>query len=120
MTYEEFTAGVDEYCELFYEKGLKKQANKLLFEFADNFKKNVSQTDKDEILCRFCRELVEEEKFPEFRKFRLSLPFQLSTCRKCAGKISFSGSTTSRTIKKTNTAPTRYLNARITTPSAIN
>ena len=78
MTYEEFTAGVDEYCELFYEKGLKKQANKLLFEFADNFKKNVSQTDKDEILCRFCRGLLEEEKFPEFRKFRLSLPFQLS------------------------------------------
>lgn len=78
MTFDEFKAGVDKYSELFYGKGLKKQANKLLFEFADNFKKNVPQSDGDEILYRFCREILEEGKFPEFRGYGLRLPFQLS------------------------------------------
>lgn len=78
MTYDEFKTAIVEYCELFYNKGLKKQANKKLFEFADNFKKDVPQTEKDDILFRFCRELLEEEKFPEFRSFHFSLPFQIS------------------------------------------
>lgn len=78
MTYEEFAEGIGEYRALF-DKGLKKQANKLLFEFADNFKKNVPQSEGDEILCRFCREFLDEGKFTEFRIYGSShLPFQLT------------------------------------------
>ncbi len=77
MTYEEFTEGIGEYRTLF-DKGLKKQANKQLFEFTDSFKKNVSEEQRDEILERFCRELIDGDGFPEFKCYHLSLPFQLS------------------------------------------
>lgn len=78
MNYEEFCAGLREYWELF-DKGLKKQANKYLFEFADDFKKNVPQAEADELLCRFCRECLDEDHFPEFKRFGfLRLPFQLT------------------------------------------
>ena len=55
MTYDEFLVALGEYWELF-EKGLKKQANKLLFKFAEDFKANVPQERADELLCRFCRD----------------------------------------------------------------
>lgn len=78
MTYEEFTAGIGEYKELF-DKGLKKQANKLLFGFTDKFKANVPQADGDKILCRFCREFLDEGKFAEFRIYGSPhLPYQLT------------------------------------------
>lgn len=78
MTYEEFSAEIGRYKELF-DKGLKKQANKQLFEFADKFKRGVSQTAGDEILCRFCRELLDEDKFFEFYLYgSLRLPYQLT------------------------------------------
>ncbi len=79
MTYEEFTAGLGEYRELF-DKGLKKQANKYLFAFAEDFNNNVPLSEADEILFRFCRELFDEGKFPEFRIYdSLRVPFQLSS-----------------------------------------
>lgn len=78
MTYEEFTAGIGEYKELF-DKGLKKPANKLLFEFTDKFKENVPRAEGDEILCRFCREFLDEGKFEEFRIYGSpDLPYQLT------------------------------------------
>ncbi|MDE6732174.1 MAG: hypothetical protein K2J77_04790 [Oscillospiraceae bacterium] len=78
MTYEEFTAGLGEYSALF-EKGLKKQANKLLFAFVEDFQKNVPQDNADELLFRFCREFYDEGKFPDFRIYGSPrLPFQLT------------------------------------------
>ena len=78
MTYEEFSAEIGRYKELF-DKGLKKQANKQLFEFADKFKREISQENYDDILCRFCRELLDEGKFPEFCIYGSPrLPFQLT------------------------------------------
>lgn len=78
MTYEEFADGIGEYRELF-DKGLKKRANKLLFEFADKFKANVPQAEGDGILCRFCREFLDEGRFEEFRIYGSPhLPYQLT------------------------------------------
>ena len=73
MTYNEFLSGVLKYWELF-DKGLKKQANKFLFEFSESFKETVSEENADEVLCRFCREYLDEKKFP----VRRDLPFQLT------------------------------------------
>ncbi len=78
MTYEEFCAGLGEYSALFG-KGLKKQANKVLFGFADEFKRNVPQEQADGILFRFCREFYDGDGFPELKEHGgMSLPFQLS------------------------------------------
>lgn len=81
MTYEEFKAGVGEYIEL-VDKGLKKQANKLLFEFVDGFKANVSENEADGILYLFCRDILEDGGYPKFREFGFrgtsQLPFQLT------------------------------------------
>lgn len=78
MTYEEFTARLGEYSTLF-EKGLKKQANKYLFAFVEDFNKNVSRENADELLFRFCREFYDEGKFPDFRTYGSPrLPFQLT------------------------------------------
>ena len=77
MTYEEFTAGIGEYSALF-ENGLKKQANKYLFEFTEEFKKSVTQEQADDILFRFCREFYDEGGFPELREHGcIRLPYQL-------------------------------------------
>lgn len=77
MTYEDFTARLGEYSALF-EKGLKKQANKYLFAFAEDFKKNVPQDNADELLFRFCREFYDEGCFPELREHGcIRLPYQL-------------------------------------------
>ncbi len=81
MTYEEFKSGVDEYIGL-VDKGLKKQANKRLFEFADGFKANVSEAESDGILYQFCRDILEDGGYPKFWEFGFrgtsQLPFQLS------------------------------------------
>lgn len=50
MTYDEFCAGLSEYSALF-RKGLKKQANKFLFKFAEDFNENVPQSERDVLLC---------------------------------------------------------------------
>ena len=49
MTYEEFIGGIEKYWELF-EHGLKKQANKFLFVFTDDFKRNVPQDEGDALI----------------------------------------------------------------------
>lgn len=81
MTYGEFKAGVDEYIEL-VDKGLKKQANKRLFEFTDRFRANVPEDEADDILCLFCHDILEDGGYPKFREFGFrgttQLPFQLS------------------------------------------
>ena len=76
MTYEEFIAGTEKYWGLF-EKGLKKQANKFLFGFAEQFG-DVPQDEGDAILCRFCREYIDGDRFDGHKRFGLSLPFQLT------------------------------------------
>ncbi len=74
MTYNEFLSGIGEYKELF-EKGLKKQANKLLFKFAEDFKANLGKAEADDILFRFCREYLDEKCLPFADK---DLPFQIT------------------------------------------
>lgn len=77
MTYDEFLAGIGEYWELF-EKGLKKQANKFLFGFAEDFKRSVPRDEGDVLLFKFCREYIDGDRFDEHKRFGLSLPFQLT------------------------------------------
>ncbi|MCX4356239.1 MAG: hypothetical protein OSJ43_08445 [Oscillospiraceae bacterium] len=77
MTYEEFIDGIERYWE-FFEQGLKKQANKFLFGFTEEFKQRVPQTEGDELLCRFCREYIDGTRFDDHKRFGLSLPFQLT------------------------------------------
>lgn len=77
MTYEEFIGEIDKYWELF-ERGLKKQANKHLFAFAERFKSEVPQTEGDELLFRFCRDYIDGDVFDGHKRFGLSLPFQLT------------------------------------------
>lgn len=77
MTYEEFCAGIGKYSAL-WNKGLKKQANKALAAFAEDFKKNVPQDNADELLFRFCREFYDEGGFPELKEHGcIRLPYQL-------------------------------------------
>lgn len=77
MTYEEFCAGIGEYSAL-WNKGLKKQANKALFAFAEDFKNNVPQSNADELMFRFCREFYDEGGFPELKEHGcIRLPYQL-------------------------------------------
>ncbi len=77
MTYEEFCAGISEYAAL-WNKGLKKQANKALAEFAEGFRKNVPQDEADKILYRFCREFYDEDKLSELKEHGCSrLPYSL-------------------------------------------
>jgi len=73
MDYEEFVAGVQNYWAL-REKGLNKQANAFLFEFADRFENEVPDLDsKDAILFRFCEEYLDGRRFPG-----KELPFQMN------------------------------------------
>lgn len=77
MTYEEFCAGIGEYSAL-WNKGLKKQANKALAAFVEDFQKTVPQDNADEILYRFCREYFDESKLPELKQLGCSrLPYSL-------------------------------------------
>lgn len=77
MTYKEFIGEIEKYWELF-ESGLKKQANKHLFAFAERFKSEVTQTEGDALLFRFCRDYVDGDVFDGHKRFGLSLPFQLT------------------------------------------
>ena len=77
MNYDTFITEIKKYWDL-RSKGLKKQANGALFQFTEYFKKNVSQSDADGILFRFCTEYIDELKFPGDNLPRRHLPFQLS------------------------------------------
>lgn len=61
MTYDEFIRNVEHYNSL-VDKGLKKQANKELFAFTDNFQKTVPTDEADDILNSFCRDYFDEDK----------------------------------------------------------
>ena len=77
MNYEQFITEIQEYWDL-RDSGLKKQANRFLFAFTKQFKENVSDTDADQILFRFCREYLDEMKFPGDNLPRRHLPFQIT------------------------------------------
>ena len=57
---------------------MKKQANKFLFGFAEEFKRNVPQNEGDELLYQFCRDYIDGGRFDGHKRFGLSLPFQLT------------------------------------------
>lgn len=76
MTYDEFISAVNKYWELF-EGGLKKQANKYLFEFTDSCAA-IPCEELDVILERFCREFIDGDLFAEHHKGNGNLPFQLT------------------------------------------
>lgn len=76
--YEKFIDGIGKYYEL-YEKGLKKQANKYIKAFAADFKKSVMQSESDDIMFHFCRELIDEDKHKKFKeRGNGSLPFEIN------------------------------------------
>ncbi|RKI38748.1 hypothetical protein D7V86_14725 [bacterium D16-51] len=77
MIYDEFRAGINEYSAL-WAKGLKKQANKVLATFAENFRNNVPQENSDEILYQFCCDFYDENGYSELREHGgLDLPYSL-------------------------------------------
>ena len=77
MNYEQFITEIQKYWDL-RKKGLKKQANSFLFSFTKSFKENVPDADADAVLFRFCREYLDEMKFPGDALPRRHLPFQLT------------------------------------------
>ena len=77
MDYEQFITEIQKYWDL-RKKGLKKQANNFLFEFTKHFKEDVSDIDADDILFQFCREYIDEMKFPGDNLPRRHLPFQIT------------------------------------------
>lgn len=77
MSYEQFITEIQKYWDL-REKGLKKQANEFLFSFTNHFKEHVSDSDADVILFQFCREYIDELKFPGEHLPRRHLPFQMT------------------------------------------
>lgn len=78
MTYREFIDGIEKYWELF-EQGLKKQANKYLFDFAERFKKEVPQEAGDVLLFRFCADYIDGDRFDDHKRYGdINLPFQLT------------------------------------------
>lgn len=77
MNYEQFITEIQKYWDL-RDRGLKKQANRFLFAFTKQFKEEVSEMDADAILFRFCREYLDEMKFPGDHLPRRHLPFQMT------------------------------------------
>lgn len=77
MNYEQFITEIQKYWDL-RERGLKKQANNFLFAFTKHFKEYVSDLDADAILYQFCREYIDEMKFPGDHLPRRHLPFQVT------------------------------------------
>ena len=72
MDYEQFITEIRKYWNL-RDRGLKKQANRFLFEFTGRFEADVSRNESDNILFQFCREYIDEGKFPD-----CNLPFQIT------------------------------------------
>ena len=77
MSYEEFVTEIKKYWEL-RRQGLKKQANRFLFQFTEHFKKDISRDEADDILFQFCRDYIDEIKFPGENLPRRHIPFQIS------------------------------------------
>lgn len=77
MTYEQFITELHKYWDL-RDRGLKKQANNFLSGFTKRFKEEVSDIDADDIFYQFCKEYIDEMKFPGDNNPRRHLPFQLT------------------------------------------
>ena len=77
MNYEEFISEVMKYWDL-RSRGLNREANSCLYKFTERFRKEVSEKDGDEILFQFCREYVDELKYPGDHTPRRHIPFQLT------------------------------------------
>ena len=77
MNYGQFITEIQKYWDL-RKRGLKKQANSFLFEFTKCFKEDVSDIDADAILFQFCKEYIDEMKFPGDNLPRRHLPFQIT------------------------------------------
>lgn len=77
MIYEQFITEIQKYWDL-RKKGLKKQANSFLSAFTKYFKENVSERDADAVLFQFCKEYIDEMKFPGDHLPRRHLPFQIT------------------------------------------
>ena len=77
MDYRQFISEIQKYWDL-RKKGLKKQANSFLFAFTKQIKENVPEVDADVILFQFCREYIDEMKFPGDNLPRRHLPFQIT------------------------------------------
>ncbi|MDE7242802.1 MAG: hypothetical protein K2O18_02330 [Oscillospiraceae bacterium] len=76
--YQQFVNGIGNYCGL-YARGLKKQANQFLERFLRDFEESGEEAVQEEIIYRFCRELCDENKYPQLRqRGNGSLPFALS------------------------------------------
>lgn len=76
MNYAQFITEVQKYWDL-RKKGLKKQANRFLFAFTKQFTEEVPTADADAILFQFCKEYLDEMKFPGENAPRRHLPFQM-------------------------------------------
>ncbi len=64
MDYKQFITEIQKYWNL-YSKGLKKNKQiTLLFEFTKYFKSYVTKSEADNILFQFCKEYIDEVKFP--------------------------------------------------------
>lgn len=77
MDYGQFITEIQKYWDL-RERGLKKQANKFLFAFTKQFKEHVPEPEANVILFQFCREYIDEMKFPGDHLPRRHLPFQMT------------------------------------------
>lgn len=77
MDYGQFITEIQKYWDL-RERGLKKQANKFLFAFTKQFKEHVPEPEANVILFQFCREYIDEMKFPGDPLPRRHLPFQMT------------------------------------------
>lgn len=77
MNYKQFITEIQKYWDL-RSRGLKKQANSFLFEFTGHFKAEVSEDEADNILFQFCREYLDEMKFPGTHLPCRHLPFQIT------------------------------------------
>lgn len=75
--YEILLNGLDLYLNM-YEKGLKKQANKYISSFIDEFEHSTPKEDLEKFLCRFCQEICDEDKHSQLlSRGNGSLPYDL-------------------------------------------
>lgn len=75
--YEIWMNGLDLYLDM-YEKGLKKQANKYISSFVNEFIHLVSEEDLRKTLWRFCQEICDEDKHSQLLgRGNGSLPYDL-------------------------------------------
>lgn len=76
-TYEIWLNGLDLYLSI-YKKGLKKQANKYISSFLDEFEHSASEEDLRKTLQKFCQEICDEDKHSQLlMRGNRSLPYHL-------------------------------------------